>query len=56
MDESTKKEQVEIDQHRKTIAGVCKARDITKAITFAWYGIGREWFFDETDTELIHLN
>lgn len=38
------------------LAGICKARDLIKAITFAWYGIGEEWFFDETDIELISWN
>ena len=35
------------------IAGSCKAKDLLKAIAFAWNGIGEEWFFDATDTELI---
>ena len=37
-------------------AGICKAKDLIKAITFAWYGIGREWQLDETDHEIISEN
>lgn len=36
--------------------GICKAKDLKKAITLAWYGIGQEWELDETDTELIGRN
>lgn len=38
------------------IIGICKAKDLNKAVTFAWYGIGQEWKLDETDTEVICLN
>jgi len=36
------------------ISGKCKAKDLIKEITFAWYGIGKIWTLDETDTELIN--
>jgi len=35
------------------IAGICKAKDLIKTITLAWYGIGKEWELDTTDTELF---
>jgi len=38
------------------IAGMCKAKDLIKTITFAWYGIGREWELDGTDTDLFSKN
>lgn len=38
------------------IAGICKARDLIKSITFAWYGIGKVYQIDETDTELFGRN
>jgi ribosomal protein S5 len=45
------------------IKGICKAKDLIKAITKAWnearlkeIGIGEVWTFDETDTELIGRN
>ena len=34
----------------------CKAKDLIKTITFAWYGIGKEWELDQTDKDLIGLN
>ena len=40
----------------KMITGICKAKDLIKIITFAWYGIGEIWKFDETDTEIIGRN
>ncbi len=38
------------------ISGKCKAKDLIKEITFAWYGIGEVWELDETDTEIIGRN
>lgn len=38
------------------IAGICKAKNLIKAITFSWFGIGREYQIDETDTELFGRN
>jgi len=38
------------------IYGICKAKDLKKTITFAWYGIGRIWELDETDIEIIGRN
>jgi len=40
----------------KIIRGCCKAKDLIKTITFAWYGIGDIWELDETDTEIIGRN
>ena len=37
-------------------AGICKAKDLIKSITFAWYNIGKEWRLDEKDIELFSLN
>ena len=25
------------------LSGICKARDLLKSITFAWFGIGKIW-------------
>lgn len=36
-------------------AGICKAKDLIKEITFRWYQIGGVWELDETDSELINL-
>ncbi len=36
------------------ISGKCKAKNLIKEITFAWYGIGEKWELDETDIELIN--
>ncbi len=38
------------------ICGICKAKDLSKEITFRWHGIGEVWQFGETDTELISRN
>ena len=42
------------------ITGICKAKDLIKAITKAWifkeHGIGPVWEFDTTDHEIISLN
>lgn len=38
------------------IAGICKAKDLIKTITLAWYHIGRVWELDPTDTELFSKN
>ena len=42
------------------ITGICKAKDLIKAITKAWilkeHGIGPVWTLDETDTEIIGVN
>jgi len=40
----------------RAIWGKCKARDLKKAIAFAWFGIGEPWELDETDTEVIGRN
>jgi len=37
-------------------SGICKAKNLIKAITLAWYGIGEIWELDETDTEIIGRN
>ena len=36
--------------------GKCKAKDMVKEITFAWYGIGGVWMLDGTDSELLCCN
>uniref|UniRef100_A0A6M3JWD4 Uncharacterized protein n=1 Tax=viral metagenome TaxID=1070528 RepID=A0A6M3JWD4_9ZZZZ len=42
------------------ITGICKAKDLIKAITKAWilneHGIGQVWELDPTDSEIISLN
>ena len=38
------------------ISGICKAKDLTKEITFRWYGIGKVWELDKTDLEIISKN
>jgi len=42
------------------ITGICKAKDLIKAITKEWifkeHGIGPIWTLDETDTEIIGRN
>ena len=37
-------------------AGICKAKDLIKAITFTWYSIGVISTLNETDTEIIGRN
>jgi hypothetical protein len=37
-------------------SGICKAKDLKKEITFAWYGIGEKWELDTTDKEIIGRN
>ncbi len=34
----------------------CKAKNLIREITFAWYKIGGEWKLDETDHEIISKN
>lgn len=38
------------------VAGICKAKDLLLAIALAFHGIGKEWYLDETDIEIISLN
>ena len=38
------------------ISGICKAKDLTKEITFRWHSIGEVWEIDETDPEIISKN
>lgn len=45
-----------LDKEEIMIAGRCKAKDLKREITFAWYGIGKVWVLDETDIELIGRN
>lgn len=36
--------------------GRCKAKDLVKEITFAWYGIGDIWVLDDTDAGILYCN
>ena len=38
------------------ISGICKAKDLTKEITFRWHQIGEVWTLDLTDKEMISKN
>ena len=55
MDNKTKR-QIEQLLLEGSMTIVCKAKDLSKNLTLASYGIGNEWLLDEEDEELICLN
>ena len=44
------------NEHQAILSGMCKAKNLKREITFAWYGIGKKWEMDETDQGIIGRN
>ena len=41
------------NEHRAGLSGMCKAKDLKRELTFAWFGIGKKWV---PDKEIISNN